>query len=134
MQFGRYINRLLHGDLGTSFQTGRPVLEDILQYFPATIELAILALIISIIVGIPLGVLSAVYRNSPIDHFSCVLSLIGVSMPVFWLGLVLIFYFKLGWFPEPGPLDIMLIEPQRVTGLLLIDSILALDWEVFWDA
>ncbi len=65
VQFGRYMNRLLHGDLGTSFQTGRPVLEDILQYFPATIELATLALIISIIVGIPLGVLSAVYRNSP---------------------------------------------------------------------
>jgi peptide/nickel transport system permease protein len=130
MQFGRYMNRLLHGDLGTS------LLEDILQYFPATIELATLALIISIIVGIPLGVLSAVYRNSPIDHFSRVLSLIGVSMPVFWLGLVLllIFYFKLGWFPEPGRLDIMLIEPQRVTGLLLIDSLFALDWEVFWDA
>jgi len=63
LQFGRYINRLLHGDLGTSFQTGRPVLEDIFQYFPATIELATLALIISIIVGIPLGVLSAVYRT-----------------------------------------------------------------------
>jgi peptide/nickel transport system permease protein len=136
VQFGRYMNRLLHGDLGTSFQTGRPVLEDILQYFPATIELATLALIISIIVGIPLGVLSAVRRNSLIDHFSRVLSLIGVSMPVFWLGLVLllIFYFKLGWFPEPGRLDIMLIEPQKVTGLLLIDSIFALDWEVFWDA
>ena len=136
VQFGRYINRLMHGDLGTSFQTGQPVLEDILQYFPATIELATLALIISIIVGIPLGVLSAVYRNSLIDQFSRVLSLIGVSMPVFWLGLVLllIFYFKLGWFPEPGRLDIMLIEPKRVTGLLLIDSILALDWEVFWDA
>jgi peptide/nickel transport system permease protein len=136
VQFGRYMNRLLHGDLGTSFQTGRPVLEDILQYFPATIELATLALIISILVGIPLGVLSAVYRNSAIDHFSRVLSLIGVSMPVFWLGLVLllVFYFKLGWFPEPGRLDIMLIEPQKVTGLLLIDSIIALDWEIFWDA
>ena len=122
VQFSRYFQRLLQGDLGTSFQTGRPVLEDIFQYFPATIELATLALIVSIVVGIPLGILSAVYRNSPIDHFSRVLSLIGVSMPVFWLGLglLLIFYFKLGWFPEPGRLDIMLIDTERVTGLLLI--------------
>ncbi|MCP4691370.1 MAG: ABC transporter permease [Desulfobacterales bacterium] len=136
VQFGRYVWRLFHGDLGTSFQTGRPVLEDILKYFPATIELATLALIISILVGIPLGVLSAVYRNSIIDHFCRVLSLIGVSMPVFWLGLVLllIFYFKLGWFPEPGRLDIMLIEPDRVTGVLLIDSLIAWDLEVFYDA
>lgn len=136
VQFSRYFQRLLQGDLGTSFQTGRPVLEDIFHYFPATLELATLALIMSIIVGIPLGILSAVYRNSSIDHFSRILSLIGVSMPVFWLGLVLllIFYFKLGWFPEPGRLDIMLIEPQRVTGLLLIDSLIAWDWPVFWDA
>jgi len=136
VQFGRYLLRLAHGDLGTSFQTGRPVLEDILHFFPATIELASLALLISILVGIPLGVLSAVYRNSPLDHFARVISLVGVSMPVFWLGLVLmlIFYFKLGWLPEPGRLDIMLIEPPRVTGMLLIDAVIARDWEVFWDA
>ena len=136
VQFGRYVKRLFHGDLGTSFQTGRPVLEDILKYFPATLELATVALIISILIGIPLGILSAAYRNSIVDHFSRVLSLVGVSMPVFWLGLVLvlIFYFKLGWFPEPGRLDIMLIEPDRLTGMLLIDSVIALDWEVFWDA
>jgi peptide/nickel transport system permease protein len=136
IQFGRYVTRLSQGDLGTSFQTGRPVLEDILHFFPATIELATLALIIAILTGIPLGVLSAVYRNSPIDHFSRVLSLIGVSMPVFWSGLVLIliFYFKLGWFPEPGRLDIMLIEPERITGMLVMDSLIARDWEVLWDA
>jgi len=136
IQFARYAKRLSQGDMGTSFQTGRPVLEDILQYFPATIELATVALILSIIIGIPLGIFSAVYRNSPIDHFSRVLSLIGVSMPVFWLGLVLmlVFYFKLGWFPEPGRLDIMLIEPERITGMLMIDSLIAMDWEVFWDA
>jgi peptide/nickel transport system permease protein len=136
VQFARYVQRLAKGDLGISFQTGRPVLEDILRFFPATLELATLALIVSIVVGIPLGVFSAVYRNSAIDHFSRILSLIGVSMPVFWLGLVLllIFYFKLGWFPEPGRLDIMLIEPERVTGILLVDSVIARDWEVFWDA
>ena len=136
VQFYKYANRLLHGDLGASFQTGRSVMEDIIYYFPATLELATFSLIIAVLAGIPLGVLSAVYRNSSIDHFSRVLSLIGVSMPVFWLGLVLllVFYFRLGWFPEPGRLDIMLIEPDRVTGVLLIDSIIARDWEVLWDA
>ena len=136
VQFGRYVSRLAVGDLGNAFQTGRPVLDDVLQFFPATLELATVSLIVAILLGIPLGVLSAVYRNSLLDHFSRVISLVGVSMPVFWLGLVLmlIFYFKLGWLPEPGRLDIMLIEPERVTGLLLVDSIIAGDWEVFWDA
>jgi len=136
VQFGRYMGRLLQGDLGTSFQTGRPVLEDILSYFPATIELATTALIVAVLVGIPLGVLSAVYKNALIDHLSRVLSLVGVSMPVFWLGLVLllVFYFKLGWLPEPGRLDVMLLEPPRVTGMLLVDALLAGDLEVFFDA
>ena len=104
VQFGRYVSRLAVGDLGNAFQTGRPVLDDVLQFFPATLELATVSLIVAILLGIPLGVLSAVYRNSLLDHFSRVISLVGVSMPVFWLGLVLmlIFYFKLGWLPEQG--------------------------------
>ncbi|MFB3820026.1 MAG: ABC transporter permease [Candidatus Methylomirabilales bacterium] len=136
VQFARYVARLLRGDLGVSFQTSRPVLTDILTFFPATLELATFAILIGIVVGIPLGVLSAVYRNSLIDQISRVISLIGVSTPVFWLGLVLllIFYFKLGWLPEPGRLDIMLLEPPRATGVLLIDSALVADWEVFRDA
>ena len=136
VQFFRYLERLIQGDLGTSFQTGRPVLDDIIQFFPATLELATVAMVIAIVFGIPLGVLSAVYRNSLLDHLSRVISLIGVSMPVFWLGLVLmlVFYFKLGWLPEPGRLDIMLIEPPRITGMLMVDSAIALDWVVFWDA
>jgi peptide/nickel transport system permease protein len=136
VQFGRYVNRLAHGDLGVSFQTSRPVFQDIRRFFPATLELATFAILIGIVVGIPLGILSAVYRNSLLDQFCRVLSLIGVSVPVFWLGLVLmlIFYFKLGWLPEPGRLNIMLLEPDRVTGVLLLDSIIARDWEVFLDA
>ena len=119
-----------------SFQTNRPVLDDILDFFPATLELATVALILAVVFGLLLGVLSAVYKNSFIDHFSRVISLVGVSMPVFWLGLILllVFYFKLGWLPEPGRLDIMLIEPPRVTGLILVDSVIAGDWEVLWDA
>jgi len=136
VQFGRYIERLAHGDLGTSFVTGRPVLDDIINFFPATLELATGALLISIVFGVALGVFSAVYQNSLIDHVARVVSLIGVSMPVFWLGLVLllVFYFKLGWAPAPGRLDLMLVEPDRVTGFLLIDSVIAGDWEVFRDA
>jgi peptide/nickel transport system permease protein len=136
VQFGRYVARLAHGDLGVSFQTSRPVFQDILKYFPATLELATFAIFVGVVVGIPLGVLSAVYRNSLIDQFCRVISLIGVSTPVFWLGLVLllIFYFKLGWLPEPGRLDIMLLEPTRITGVLLIDSAVARDWEVFANA
>ena len=136
VQFARYAERLAVGDLGTSFQTGRPVLDDILHFFPATLELATLALVIAIVFGITLGVLSAVYRNSLLDHIARVVSLIGVSMPVFWLGLLLllVFYFRLGWLPEPGRLDVMLIEPPRLTGMMLVDSAIAADWEVFWDA
>lgn len=136
VQFGRYMTRLAHGDLGVSFQTSRPVFQDITKFFPATLELATTAIILGILLGIPLGVLSAVYRNSLLDQFCRVISLIGVSTPVFWLGLVLllIFYFKLGWLPEPGRLDIMLIEPARITGVLLIDSAIARDWEVFGNA
>jgi peptide/nickel transport system permease protein len=136
VQFARYAVRLGRGDLGVSFQTSRPVLQDILTYFPATLELATFAIFLGICVGIPLGVLSAVYKNRFIDQFCRVLSLVGVSTPVFWLGLVLmlVFYFKLGWLPEPGRLDIMLLEPPRVTGVLLVDSAIARDWEVFRDA
>jgi peptide/nickel transport system permease protein len=136
VQFGRYLNRLGHGDLGISFQTSRPVFQDILTYFPATLELATFAIMLGIGIGIPLGILSAVYKNRAIDQLCRVLSLIGVSTPVFWLGLVLllVFYFKLGWLPEPGRLDILLLEPPRITGVLLVDSAIARDWEVFADA
>lgn len=136
VQFGRYMERLAHGDLGMSFQSNRPVLDDIIEFFPATFELATVAMIISIVFGLLLGVLSAVYKDSWLDHIARIISLVGVSMPAFWLGLVLllIFYFKLGWLPEPGRLDIIMIEPERVTGLLLVDSLIARDFEVFIDA
>jgi len=92
--------------------TGPPGHRDLLSGHARARDFAIL---VGIGVGIPLGVLSAVYKNRAIDHFCRILSLIGVSTPVFWLGLVLmlVFYFKLGWLPEPGRLDIMLLEPAR---------------------
>ncbi len=135
-QFVDYIWRVLHGDLGKSIRTNRPVFKDLLQFFPATIELATASLIVGIIIGIPLGVLAALHKDKPIDHFARLFAISGVSTPVFWLGLVLliIFYYKLGWLPGPGRLDPFIKPPPRVTGLILIDSLLALRFDAFVNA
>jgi len=94
VQFGRYVLDLLHGDLGTSIRTGRPVLEDLRAFFPATLELAFCALLLAIAFGVPLGVVSAVYRNKWPDHLVRLLSVTGISTPAFWLGLgvIILFY------------------------------------------
>eukprot|EP01132_Coremiostelium_polycephalum_P020398 gene20398-24229_t len=90
IQYGRYMSDLLHGDLGTSIRTSRPVLEDLKAFFPATLELAVAALLLSVLVGVPLGVLSAVYHNRAIDQIARTLAVTGISTPAFWLGLGLI--------------------------------------------
>ncbi|AVR05562.1 ABC transporter permease [Pluralibacter gergoviae] len=135
-QFARYVSALLHGDLGTSIRTGRPVLEDLRAFFPATLELAFCALAIALVVGIPLGVLSAVYRNRWTDHLVRLLALTGISTPAFWLGLgvIVLFYGKLNWLPGSGRLDDWLDPPAHITGFYLIDSLLAGDTEVFINA
>ena len=135
-QFARYVSALLHGDLGTSIRTGRPVLEDLRAFFPATLELAFCALAIALVVGIPLGVLSAVYRNRWTDHLVRLLALTGISTPAFWLGLgvIVLFYGKLNWLPGSGRLDDWLDPPAHVTGFYLLDSLLAGDTEVFINA
>jgi len=134
-QFGNYILNLLHGNLGTSLKSNRPVIEDIAEYFPATLELSIVAIIIAVVLGMMLGILSAVYRNSWIDHFSRVFSILGVSMPVFWTGLILllIFYYILGWLPGTGQLNLFVTPPYRITGMILLDSILEGNWAALWD-
>ena len=128
-QFFNYLWNVLHGDLGISIRTNRPVAEDLLQYFPATIELSTAAMIIAIVLSIPLGIISAVKRNKLSDHVTRVFSILGISMPVFWLGLLLLaaLYFKLGLAPGPGQLSFQLTPPPRVTGFLIIDSLLAGD-------
>jgi peptide/nickel transport system permease protein len=136
-QFVIYLTSLLKGDLGTAILTGNPVASDLAQAFPATLELATLAVIISTVVGIPLGMLAAFYRDSWIDHTARVISLIGSSIPVFWFGVVglVIFYAGLSWVGGPGRVDAYLdglIEPR--TGMLLIDSFLAHDMETFRSA
>ncbi len=135
-QFVIYVWNILQGNLGKSLRTNRNVAQDLRQFFPATFELATAAILIGIVLGIPLGILSAVKKDHLLDHAARLFSLFGLSMPVFWLGLVLlfIFYYRLELLPGPGQLDIYLVSPPRVTGVLTIDSLLAGDWEVFVDA
>ncbi len=136
-QFARYAWNVLHGDFGMSTLTARPVMEDLIRVFPATAEMATVAIIIGIVCGIPLGVWAAVYRNSLLDHVMRVVGLIGYSVPIFWLGVMglLVFYLQLGWVGGPGRLDVYLDgEVPTVTGLILVDAVIAGDWEVFANA
>ncbi|MCS3471910.1 peptide/nickel transport system permease protein [Pseudomonas sp. JUb42] len=132
-QYGRYMLDLLHGDLGTSIRTSRPVLEDLQAFFPATLELALTALLLSILIGVPLGVLSAVYQNRAIDQFARTLAVTGISTPTFWLGLglIVLFYGHLNWLPGSGRIDEGMDAPSRITGFYLIDSLLAGNREQF---
>lgn len=136
IRFWNFISGAVRGDFGVSLKTGNPVMKDIMNYFPATMELAIVAIIISIILGIFLGVMSAVHRNKAIDQFSRVFSILGVSMPVFWIGLILllVFYFKLDWLPGGGRLGFFTSPPPRVTGMYLFDSAIAGQWDTFKEA
>jgi len=131
-----FLKGLLHGDLGISIATQRPVLDDIVAYAPATIELATAGFVLAVIVGIPLGIMAAVRRDTWIDHTARFLSLIGVSSPTFWLAFIMlaVFYGGLQIAPGPGRLDYIAVPPPSVTGLFLIDTVLAGDWDAFRDA
>jgi peptide/nickel transport system permease protein len=137
VQYWRYLVKLLHGDLGISVITARPVLVDLLHVFPATIELSILAMVIGVALGIPLGVVAATHRGRWQDHVIRFASLAGQSTPAFWLGLVglLLFYAKLGWVEGPGRVDVGFDDVvPTVTGLLTVDSLIAGNDEVFRNA
>jgi peptide/nickel transport system permease protein len=136
VQFARYVGDVVRLDLGTALTTGRPVLTDIARVFPATIELATVGIIIGTGLGIPLGVMAAAYRDTPVDYFVRVFGLLGYSTPNFWLGLMglVLFYATLGWVEGPGRIDTAFqwdIEP--VTDLLLLDTAMAGQWEIFRD-
>jgi peptide/nickel transport system permease protein len=136
-QFFIYISNVLHGDFGKSVLTTNPVLTDIKRVFPATLELATLATIIGVVIGIPAGVFAAVHKGKWPDHIVRVIGLAGYSMPIFWLGLMglLVFYMKLGWVAGPGRLDsfyVDFVEPR--TGLMLVDTLLGDDPSLFWNA
>jgi peptide/nickel transport system permease protein len=125
-QYVIYVKGLLTGDLGISIATRRPVAQDLRQFFPATLELSLAALVIAVILGIPAGIWSAIYRNRLPDHLVRVFSLVGGSLPIFWLGLLAIglFYSQLGWLPAGGRIDNFILPPQTITGLYTIDSFL----------
>ena len=128
-QYVTYATGILHGDLGRSIRTRRSVADDLADSFPATLELSFAALLISIVLGVPAGVWSAISRGRLPDYVVRVLSLAGGSLPVFWLGLIVIglFYYQLGWFPGGGRLDTFVPPPPTRTGLYVLDSILAGD-------
>lgn len=126
-QYLSYVWRLVHGDLGTASLSGRPVLRELLTYFPATLELSIAAIILYTTAGVPLGVIGAVRRGSLLDKMIDAVCISGVAMPVFWLGLMfqLVLYNRLGWLPSGGRLAVGLTPPTGITGLYLIDSMLS---------
>ncbi|MFS8629198.1 MAG: ABC transporter permease [Limnochordales bacterium] len=136
VQYIRYMSGLLHGDLGRSIRTGRPVVEDLARFFPATLELVGTALFIAVLVGVPLGVWSASRPNSWVDHLSRTVSVAGVSTPLFWLGVVAltVLYGRLGWVPGSGRLTPFAAPPPAVTGMYTIDALIARDWDTFVDA
>lgn len=136
-QFFIYFNSLIHGDLGNALLTGRPVVDDIIRVFPATIELATMAILVGAGLGIPLGVMAAARRGKFADYVVRFISLAGYSTPIFWVGMMglLVFYAWLNWVGGAGRVDMAydgLVD--RRTGLLLIDSALAGEWEVFRSA
>ncbi len=136
VQYVIYLRRLAAGDLGISIRTRRPVADDLREFLPATVELGGTAWVIALLLGIPAGILSAVYKDRIFDHLSRIGALVGASMPVFWLGLLLLgtFYYRLRWLPGPGRLDVSAIGPPSRTGLLLVDAALAGDGAVLWNA
>ena len=135
-QFLRYVIGVAKGDLGKSIRNQRPVRDDLRDFFPATLELTLVSMIFCVGTGLPLGILSAVRRNRPIDHTARVFSVVGVSMPVFWLGLMLLllFYRTLGWLPGSGRLDMALTPPSYVSGMYLFDALVDRNWTTFANA
>jgi peptide/nickel transport system permease protein len=133
-QYWIYLTGLLHGNLGRSILTGRPVLDDIKDYLPATVELAVLAMVATVLVGVPLGILSAIQRGRWVDDLVRLFSILWVAMPVFWFGLILqiIFYGRLQWLPAGGRLSSGVARPD-ITGIFTLDSLLTLRFGVLAD-
>ncbi len=135
VQYLKYVEKLVSGDLGTSIASRRPVTEEIGRRFPATIELAIAAMLFAVAFGAPLGFFAAKRYGSAVDHGSLVASLIGISIPVFFLAILLkyVFAVKLGWLPTIGRQDV-LISADHPTGFYVLDGIITLNFEAAWDA
>ena len=134
VQYGIFLADAVRGDLGDSIVTGRPVTTELLARLPATLELTLFAMLVAVLVGVPVGVISAVKQYSWLDKFTSVLALTGISMPIFWLAMILIviFFVNLGWLPFPGRLSTG-YAVTSITGLVLVDSLLTLNFPAFWD-
>ena len=130
VQYATYVGNLLRGDLGYSYTSKRPVRDDLLDYFPASLELMSVALVLAAVIGIPLGVLSAARPARLVDRVATLLTVFGAAMPLFLLGLLfqVVFYKQLGWLPATGRIDVELGEPNRITGIFTLDSLLTGDW------
>lgn len=135
-QYFAFVGNLAHGELGTSLNTRRPISQDVKQFLPATLELSTVAILFALVLGLPLGILSAIYRDGPIDHFARFVSLVGVSIPIFWLAAVslVIFYAALQIAVGPGRLGPQIDPPPNVTGLYTVDSLLAGNYATFRSA
>lgn len=132
VQFLRYMGKLIHGNTGTSFVSGRSVRSELSEVFPATFELTTLAILLAIVIGTPLGILAAVKRDSLVDHVVRVVAVIGFSVPLFWLGLLLIYFVFYLWNIVPAPLgriESLIEPPDNITGLYILDSLLTRNWE-----
>jgi peptide/nickel transport system permease protein len=134
VQFGRYVKDLAQGDLGASLTTGQPVATEIRNRLPASAELTLLGLIVAMLIAVPLGIMAATRPNSLIDHACRLITTAGVSLPVFFTGLILVyvFYYLLGWAPAPlGRLDVFFSAPPQITGFYLFDSLVTGNVETF---
>ena len=137
VQFAYYLRDIATGNFGTAIGTGHPVIDDIKRVFPATLELATLALIAGVLLGVPMGVAAAVWQGRASDHIVRLFGLIGHSVPHFWLGLIalVVFYAHLGWIGGSGRLSLGFVDAvPNVTGMILVDAALDRNWEVFRDA
>jgi peptide/nickel transport system permease protein len=135
-QYLRYLGGLFRGDLGISQQTGNPVSADLANYAPATLELVVFATVLSLVAGVGFGIVAAAMRNRWPDHLARAVSLVGVSLPTYWLALVgsTLLFRQLGWLPGSGRLDPTMLAPPHVTGFYTIDSLLAGQFDVFTSA
>ncbi len=135
-QFMRYVADLVRGDFGRSVATGRPVATDLARYFPATLELVILAMLMGVLLGVPLGVFAALRKDGPADHLTRIFAVSGIALPPFWFGLLLQLAFAawLGLLPTSGRLSVFTEPPDGITGLLLLDSLLRGDFVLFREA
>lgn len=135
-RYAIYLGNLVQGDMGTSFITRRPVAQDVLYRLPATMELVLAAMVFGAVLGVSLGVLAAYFRNTVLDHVARLVALFGSSIPVFWLGLALLYLMSVKWgvLPGPGRIDARAALPPHVTGFMTIDTLLAGDFRLFVDA